>query len=118
LDGADRRPTPARVELVDDKGMPYLAQDALRVGPGYTDRVVPWKGNFDEALALLPRSIENPFTRTTQFYSSGRSNIELPAGTFKLRVYKGIEYKLWVHEVQIQAGRTVELKVELSRWIN
>lgn len=118
LDGAEQLPTPARVELVDDQGRAYVAQDALPVGPGYTDRVVPWKGNFDAALGLLSRSIENPFTRTTQFYSSGRSSIELPAGTFRLRVYKGIEYNLGVREVRIQAGRTVELKVELSRWIN
>jgi hypothetical protein len=110
--------TPARVELLDENGRAYVAGDALPVGPGYSDRVVPWKGDFDEALSLLSRSIENPFTRTTQFYSTGKSSIVLPPGTFRLRIYKGIEYKLEDRQVRIEAGRTTRLEVALSRWVN
>ena len=117
-DGAGGPRTPARVELLDGNGKAFVAEDALLVGPGYPDRVTPWTGDLAKAESYLSREIENPYTRTTQFYSPGSSTIALPSGTYRLRIYKGIEYRMETREVGIQAGRTVELKVPLSRWIN
>ena len=117
-DGPGGSPTPARVELSDAKGTTYIAEDAIPVGPGYPDRVAPWKGDLARAVSFMSRSIENPYTRTKQFYSTGISSISLPPGTYKLRVYKGIEYQLGVREVSIAAGQTSKLEIDLSRWIN
>ena len=78
VDATSGQPTPARVEVLDAAGKPYVAQDALLVGPGYSDRKNAWKGNLDQALALLSKSVENPYTRTTQFYSAGNSSVVLP----------------------------------------
>jgi len=106
-------------ELRDGKGQAYIAEDALMVWPpGYLERETPWTGDLKKAVSFLSRKIENPYTQTTQFYSSGISMIALPPGTYKLRIYKGIEFKVETREVGIQAGQTVELKVPLSRWIN
>src|SRR5262245_6600857 len=78
VDAASGHLTPARVEVLDAAGTSYVAEDALLVGPGYSDRQNPWKGSVDEALALLSKSVENPYTRTIQFYSTGNSRLELP----------------------------------------
>ena len=118
VDAASGQPTPARVEVLDAAGKPYVAADALLVGPGYSDRKNPWKGNVGQALALLSKSVENPYTRTTQFYSSGNSKVALPPGPYKLKVYKGNEYEVQARDVQVQADESVELKVAMSRWVD
>ncbi|HEX2523018.1 MAG TPA: CehA/McbA family metallohydrolase, partial [Terriglobia bacterium] len=118
VDETSGQPTPARVEVLDAAGKPYVAQDALLVGPGYSDRKNAWKGNLDQALALLSKSIENPYTRTTQFYSAGNSSVVLPPGLYKLKLYKGTEYKVQSRDVQIHADKSVELKVAMSRWVD
>ena len=100
-EGAGGQPTPARVELLDQDGKAHIACDALLVGPGYSDRVIPWEGDIERAKSYLSREIENPFTRTTQFYSDGSSTIVLPAGSYRLRIYKGIEFKLGIREFEI-----------------
>jgi len=90
VDPASGRPTPVRVEVLDAAGKPFVAEDA-----GYSDRAKAWNGNLDQALALLSQSVQNPYTRTTQFYSTGNSRVVLPPGFYKVKVYKGPE-----HEVQ------------------
>ncbi|HEY5553160.1 MAG TPA: CehA/McbA family metallohydrolase [Opitutaceae bacterium] len=117
-DGAGGQETAARVELLDANGKTYIATDALLVGPGYADRTIPWQGDIEKAKALLSQKIENPFTHTTQFYSDGSSTVALPPGTYKLRVYKGIEFKLGTREIEIRDGETVKLDVPLERWVN
>lgn len=109
---------PARIELLSADGRAYVAEDALPVGPGYPERYVPWEGDFAKALTYLSREIHNPFTQTTQFYTVGASNIALPAGEYRLRVFKGIEYKLAARTLRIAAGQTTELAVPLVRWID
>jgi len=115
-DDASGAPTAARVELLDADGKAWIAGDGLLVGPGYTERNIPWEGGIEKAKSLLSPSIENPFTRTTQFYTDGSSTVALPAGNYRLRVYKGIEFKLGVREVEIRDGETVKADVALERW--
>jgi hypothetical protein len=91
VDGSTGQPTPARVEVIDGLGNAHVAEDALLVGQGYTDRAHPWEGNAEDALALLSRDVENPYTLTTQFYSTGTSRLSLAPGRYELRVFKGIE---------------------------
>jgi len=118
VDGVSGQPTTARVEVLDVGGTAYIATDALLVGPGYGGRANPWEGNLDRALALLSGSVANPYTRTTQFYSTGQSRLSLPAGAYQLRLYKGTEYKVQAREVKIDAQKSVDFQVEMSRWIN
>jgi hypothetical protein len=118
VDAASGQPTPARVEVLDPAGKPYMADDALLVGPGYSDRKTPWRGDLGQALALLTKSVENPYTRTTQFYCTGNSRVVLPPGSYKLKFYKGTEYEVQARDVQIHADDNVELKVAMSRWVD
>ena len=73
---------------------------------------------LEEALSGLSKRVENPFTDTTQFYCTGASEISLPPGTYRLNVYKGIEYRASLGEVEMASGKRVEREVGLSRWIN
>ncbi len=119
LDAASRRPTPARVELLDGQGEGYVARDALPVGGDCnTAREVPARLTLERAVALLTKKVRNPYTGTTQFYSVGKSEISLPPGIYELKVFKGIEYKAQAREIDIRPGETTQLTVNMSRWIN
>jgi hypothetical protein len=52
------------------------------------------------------------------FIALGNFKIELPLGTYTLRVERGTEYRPHEHQIEISAGEIVQEKVELSRWVN
>jgi len=103
IDELSGKLVPARVEVLDKNGKTYVAEDALSI---------------EQPLVLLNKREFNPYTRTEQFYTHGSCRMSLAPGRYRLRVYKGIEYRVPIREVDIQAGRTVELRVNLSRWID
>ncbi len=120
-DGASGAPVPARVEIRGADGAYYVAEDALRyVGDcGMSD---PGSGYVDQAAALARFSdripIDNPYTRSTQFYSAGKSTVRLPAGPATIKVYRGSEYKVSVTTVEIPEGDAVENELALLRWVD
>lgn len=116
VDNVSQEPTPARVELLDAQGNGHVAADALPVGGDCDDHAVPL--TLEQALARLSKNVSNPYTRTTQFYSVGNSEITLPPGAYQLTVFKGIEYQAQRRKILIQAGETTQLTVQMSRWIN
>jgi len=118
VDAATGQPTSARVEVLDAKGKGYAAADAIPVGQGYRERKRAWSGNLEQALALLSRSFENPYTQTTQFYIGGNSRLSLPPGRYRMTTYKGTEYEVQTRDVSVQAGKTIDLSVAMTRWVN
>jgi len=117
IDSSTGAPTPARVEILGSDGDCHVASDALRVGgdcdmsdagAGYTD--------LRSTLAGFSDRIENPYTGSTQFYSSGSSRVELPPGIARVRVFKGSEYETAVQSVEIAASESVEAEIALRRW--
>ncbi len=119
VDDVRGQPTPARVELLDKDGHPYIAMDALPVNGDCVDREAPLNLTLERAVGVLSKSVANPYTRTTQFYSVGTSVVaSLQPGSYRLRVYKGTEYEVQEREVSVGAGETVKLTVRLPRWIN
>ncbi len=61
--------------------------------------------------------MENPFSGTKQFYSSGQSILELPVGDYIVRAFKGLEYEIGESGIQIVSGETSDLRLTLRRWI-
>lgn len=118
VDEGTGKPTPVRVELLDEHGQPHVAEDALLIGGDLKDREVPWKGTLEQALAELSRRTTNANTGTVQWYSGGQSQLSLVPGTYRLKVYKGLEYKVHSQEVRVAVGEPANLKVALSRWSN
>ncbi len=124
LDADSGQPTPARVELLDKQGEAYVARDALPVdgdcelyyGNSPQEDLSGW--TLERALALLKKKVDNPYTGTTQFYSVGKSVVSLPPGTYKLKVFKGVEYKIQAREIDVRPGKITQLTVNMSRWIN
>lgn len=118
VDEATGQPTPARVELVDANGKAYVASDALLVDGSCEDPETPSRPSLQQALSGLTRSVENPYTKSVQFYSSGASEVSVPAGDFSMRVYKGTEYRMVEQKIELKAGERKPLRVKMSRWVN
>jgi|GEM_PF-1100203 len=120
-DATTGQPVPARVEIQGADGTYHVAEDALPAS-GDCGMGDPGSGPVDQAASLekfFDRvRVSNPYTGTTQFYSTGKSSIRLPAGTTTIRVFKGAEYKVRVEKIEIPGGATVEHQIVLGRWIN
>ena len=118
-DGATGQPVPVRVEIQGADDAYYVAEDALPAS-GDCSMGDPGSGPVDQAAsvpAFFDRvRISNPYTDTTQFYSTGTSTVRLPAGAATIKVAKGFEYRVHVEKIEIPDGATIELPIALTRW--
>ena len=119
LDSVSGHPTPVRVELLDSKRQGHVANNALPTGGDCSGMgKEPVQLTLEEAIAQLSRKVENTYTGTDQFYSSGQVETSLPPGTYRLKVFKGVEYQAQTRQLEIRSDETTELKVEMKRWVN
>jgi Tol biopolymer transport system component len=70
------------------------------------------KGKFYAPPGALYRMLRG----TGHFYCDKSAELNLPAGTYRLRAARGPEYKPAFHEITIEAGKTLDLTVEMARW--
>ena len=105
-------PVPLRVELINEKGEGIIAPDAMPVL-----RAKRNGGDLKEASRLLTveqikgkmvTKVENWFTGTRQFYSTGYNQLTVPPGSYTLRVFKGNEYKRRSFTLNVKEGRVLE----------
>ena len=115
-DAQTGEPTPARVEVLDQEGKGYMAEDAIPVDGDRTDRKEPWTGTAEEALARLKPEVQNHFSRTLQFYSGGSSRLVLPSGPYHVKIRKGFEFETVEQRVAVLPGQDSELTLRLPRW--
>src|SRR5581483_106182 len=91
LDEATHQHLPARVEFLDKDGKPAVAEDALRsTGGEGIDPPAPWQGTLEKALSTWTRKFANGNTGTVQFYTGGTCKLSVPAGDYRLRVFRGL----------------------------
>lgn len=110
---------PARVEIRGVNGAYYVSEDALPVGGDCNmSDLGAGLNNLASVLAAFSDRVENPYTKSTQFYSDGESVIQLPGGPAVVRIFKGPEYRVAVDTVMIRAYDTVNREIALSRWID
>ena len=102
--------------------------DSVRVGLYDADGRSPLPG--DDAVTLEPFS--EPFKQWPLinklkgwpsegrfvFYVDGTYQAQVPEGTYDLVFYKGPEYRISHHKINIEAGETSRLNVKLQRWTN
>ena len=70
------------------------------------------KGRFHAPPGSLHRSLRG----RGHFYCDKTAELTVPAGTYRLRGYRGPEYKVAAREITIEAGKTHDVTVELERW--
>jgi hypothetical protein len=109
------REVPARVEVLDALGAAFAASDALRLH--FECEVAPLPEWLRGSISSSDR-LHNKRTGTEQFYTAGAARIELPPGRYRVRVFKGVEYRVGRAELDIAAGDEQTLDVELQRWID
>ncbi|MBW2270161.1 MAG: CehA/McbA family metallohydrolase [Deltaproteobacteria bacterium] len=108
------QPTPARLELLDEAGQSHIADDGLRVKTEcFTTPLPDWASSL-----VTARSIDNPYTGTTQFYADGTARASLPPGRYRARASKGIEYRVASGVIDLGAGASDRLELVLERWID
>jgi hypothetical protein len=102
--------TPARVALYDESGrMPLPANSALEI-EDFSNRV---------RTMLLPVGTVNwPSENRYAFYIDGEYRTRLPTGDYSLVVTKGIEYRFATKRFRIEDDSTLDLAIDLERWIN
>jgi TolB protein len=93
LDKANGTTIPARVYLQAEDGRAYYPA-----------------GTFPRQNIMGDRSFF--------FHTTGSFTMELPVGEFELDIARGFEYEAQSRLVRISAGETVELRVDLERWID
>ncbi len=111
----DGREVPARVEVLDDLGAAFAASNALLLH--FECEVAPLPGWLRGPISSSDR-LHNKRTGTEQFYTAGAAQLELPQGRYRVRVFKGVEYRVARVELEITAGEQKTLDVELERWID
>jgi hypothetical protein len=108
------RPTPARLELSGENGGFHVADDALSIkNECWTTPPPEWARGL-----VTARSIANPYTGATQFYADGSAHAALPAGRYRLRATKGIEYRVAAREIEVRPGETTRVELALRRWMD
>ncbi|MDC0178711.1 CehA/McbA family metallohydrolase [Woeseiaceae bacterium] len=102
--------TPARIALYDDSNrMPLPAMSALEI-KDFSDRT---------RTMLLPVGTVNwPAENRYAFYIDGQYRMRLPTGNYRLTVTKGIEYRFTERDFYVGNDTTLDLIVDLERWIN
>jgi hypothetical protein len=101
-----RRPTGTlRLRVADAAtGKPIVARISLKeVG-----------GRYHAPPGSLHRSLRG----VSHFYADQTAELAVPAGTYRLKVCRGPEYRVASREIAIAAGETREVPVELERWVH
>jgi TolB protein len=90
------RPLPARVSVRDEGDRSFAPDDAWR--------------HADDGFDRAERRFEYGY-----FHTAGRAVLTVPAGTVRVEISRGPEWRVQTHMVQIDAGRTRTLRVPLRR---
>ncbi len=112
VEGPDRRPVPARVELLDAEGTAWVPPQALTLR--FECGAAPLPDWAAEVVSLADRITNRP-AGSDQFYLDGEGSLALPPGPYRLRVFRGIEVGVAVRELEIAPGEDVSVEVVLER---
>jgi len=93
--GPDGKPTPARVFVTGEDGRAYAPDDA-------------WM-NADDNFVRAERPFEAHY-----FHSSGRAELNVPAGQVTVEAMKGFEFRYEKKTAQISAGQSSSVTIRLT----
>lgn len=111
VDAATGAPTPARLELVDERGVAHVPPAALRLpGECAGHAATPSGAPPSQAGAI------DPLSGREQFYAARPIDASLPAGRYRVTARKGLEYGTASASVELAPGETRELELAVERW--
>lgn len=114
-DGGTGEPTPVRVRITDEAGAPPAKVGASDASASSFDPppeaiAVMWgRSDRAEGYVLQPDG---------SFYVDGSFTASLPAGRYQVELSKGYEYAPQNLDLNLGSGESVELAVNLDRWID
>lgn len=95
-----------RVRVTDDNGEPLPSRIYLHGADG---RAYFPDGSFPRVVSV---------TEDYYFHTDGTFSVTLPPGEAQLEVWRGFEYEPVSRTVDVRAGESTTVEVELSRWID
>jgi hypothetical protein len=97
------RPTGSlRIKLVDqEKGSPVARISVQEKG-----------GKFHAPSGALYRVTAG----LGHFYANGAAELDVPVGSYRVRVFRGPEYRMFEHDFDISQGERQDMTVNLQRW--
>ncbi len=109
------REVPARVEVLGADGSAFAASDALVLHLECAAAPLPeWlRGRISGSDRL-----HNKQTGTEQFYAAGTARLDLPPGRYRIRAFKGIEFRVAHAEVELAPRDEKTVELELERWVD
>lgn len=110
--------TPVRMEVISSDQIEAIALSGLTVQQECPGSVLP---NFlgSKALGFSYRNyIANPHTGTKQFYVDKVTELNLHPGEYKIRAFKGIEFKVASQTVTVAPGNRQEITLRMERLTN
>ena len=108
-DAATGKPIPARAGLYDSTGRAPLASDQAILVERFADKV--------RQLPLNDRTFW-PSANRVAFYLNGNYEAQVPAGQYELAVTRGPEYHAYYGTVDVRAGGTKSVVVNLKRYLD
>lgn len=105
-----QEPTPCRINVVGPDGHYYEPADHVLKPFSLTGE---WpKSGWGNRLTKAPIRYFGRF-----FYSTGEAEVRVPAGTVRIEVWKGFEYRPVTHTVHLSPGTTQTVNIELDHTI-
>ncbi len=108
-DAATGQPIPARAGLYDSSGRAPLASNDAILVERFADKV--------RQLPLNDRTFW-PSSNRVAFYLNGNYEAQVPAGQYELAVTRGPEYRAYYGTVDVRAGATKTVVVNLKRYLD
>ena len=69
-------------------------------------------------IVAPPASLYRLTGAVGHFYVSSDIDFEVPAGTYRMRAFRGAEYRVAEQEISVEAGATSAAAIDLERWID
>ena len=115
-DGSSKTLTVTRLDYRKPVGQLRIALRDKATGKPVTGRVSIERkgGKFVAPVGALYRVLKSD----SHFYCVGAAELPLPAGEYRVKVYRGPEYRVKYRDIIIPVDKRLDVTVTLERWAN
>jgi hypothetical protein len=99
-----------RVRVLDETGAPTPARLYVRASDG--------KGYSPAGSSIFYYPLDPGGAREAFFVASGEDEFPVPAGPLRLTALKGVEYRIQDRTIDVPAGQTAAITIQMERWTN